>query len=159
MMAMKFRSIAVAAALAVSLAACSQDAGNKETFGTLGGAALGGLLGSQFGGGTGKLVAVGAGVLIGGLAGREIGRSLDKADMAYAQRAEQQAHTAPVGQQITWSNPESGHSGSVTPVRQGVDQSGATCREYQTTVNVGGKSEQAYGTACRQADGSWKIVN
>ena len=37
---MKFRSIDVAAALAVSLAACSQDAGTKETFGTLGGAAI-----------------------------------------------------------------------------------------------------------------------
>ncbi|MEE8203551.1 MAG: hypothetical protein V3R74_07315, partial [Alphaproteobacteria bacterium] len=32
------------------------------------------------------------------------------------------------------------------------------CREYQTTVNVGGQVEQAYGTACRQPDGSWQIV-
>ena len=39
------------------------------------------------------------------------------------------------------------------------DTSGNTCREYQSTVTVGGKTEQAYGTACRQADGSWKIVN
>lgn len=156
---MKLRTVAIVAALAVSLAACSENAGTKETVGTLGGAALGGLLGSQFGGGAGQLVAVGAGVLLGGLAGREVGKSLDRADMNYAKQAENQAHTAPVGQQITWSNPESGHSGSVTPVRQGTDQSGNTCREYQTTVNVGGKTEQAYGTACRQADGSWKIVN
>jgi surface antigen len=45
-------------------------------------------------------------------------------------------------------------------VRSGTDtQTGALCREYQSTVVVGGKQEQAYGTACRQADGSWKVVN
>jgi len=26
-------------------------------------------------------------------------------------------------------------------------------------VTVGGETEQAYGTACRQPNGSWKIVN
>ena len=31
------------------------------------------------------------------------------------------------------------------------------CREYQHTVTIDGKQEKAYGTACRQPDGSWKI--
>jgi surface antigen len=45
-------------------------------------------------------------------------------------------------------------------VRDGTNsRTGAYCREYQTTVTVGGKSEQAYGTSCRQPDGSWQIVN
>jgi surface antigen len=26
-------------------------------------------------------------------------------------------------------------------------------------VTVGGRAEQAYGTACRQPDGSWQIVS
>jgi len=30
------------------------------------------------------------------------------------------------------------------------------CREYQTTIVVGGKPEKAYGKACRQPDGTWK---
>lgn len=34
---------------------------------------------------------------------------------------------------------------------------GAPCREYTTTVIVGGQEQSAYGTACRQPDGSWKI--
>lgn len=34
---------------------------------------------------------------------------------------------------------------------------GTPCREYYMTANIGGKKEQVYGTACRQADGSWKI--
>lgn len=33
------------------------------------------------------------------------------------------------------------------------------CREYQRDVRVGGHMEQSYGTACRQPDGSWKVVS
>lgn len=36
---------------------------------------------------------------------------------------------------------------------------GQDCREYQQTVMVGGQPSPAYGTACRQADGSWKIIS
>ena len=32
------------------------------------------------------------------------------------------------------------------------------CREFQRDVIIDGKSERAYGTACLQPDGSWKIV-
>ncbi|WP_172428518.1 trypsin-like peptidase domain-containing protein [Azospirillum brasilense] len=32
------------------------------------------------------------------------------------------------------------------------------CREYVQTVNVGGRTEQAMGTACRKTDGTWVIV-
>ena len=33
------------------------------------------------------------------------------------------------------------------------------CREYTKNVSINGRLEQAYGTACRQPDGSWEIVN
>lgn len=33
------------------------------------------------------------------------------------------------------------------------------CREYTTTVVIDGVEQQAYGTACRQDDGSWQIIN
>ncbi len=33
---------------------------------------------------------------------------------------------------------------------------GEQCREYQRTITIGGKTETAYGTACRQPDGTWK---
>jgi surface antigen len=160
--------IAAAAAIALALAACaspdSRNPGelgqaNKTTGGTLLGAAAGGLLGSQFGGGGGKVLATLGGVLLGGYAGNQIGASLDRADVNYAHQAQQKAYAAPIGQQITWNNPESGHTGTITPTREGTDAGGKQCREYQTTVTVGGKTEQAYGTACRQADGSWKVVN
>lgn len=69
--------------------------------------------------------------------------------------AQVQATTAPVGQPITWSDGNA--SGSVTTTREGQDAAGNQCREFQQDVTIGGKTEQAYGTACLQPDGSWKI--
>lgn len=36
---------------------------------------------------------------------------------------------------------------------------GDFCREYQSTVMVGGMRQSSYGTACLQPDNSWRIVN
>ena len=74
------------------------------------------------------------------------------------QQAQQNAYAAPIGQQITWNNAQSGHSGTITPTRDGRDGAGNYCREFQQTINVGGQPQQGYGTACRQPDGSWKIA-
>lgn len=144
-----------------ALGACDtmSGRGNKELIGTGGGAILGGLAGSQIGSGSGQLWATGAGVLLGAVLGSEVGRSLDKADMAYAQQASTRAYSAPIGETISWNNPDSGNYGTITPVRDGRDTGGNYCREYQQTIYVGGKQETGYGTACRQPDGSWKVVN
>jgi hypothetical protein len=84
---------------------------------------------------------------------------IDELSEAQARKHEQaqiEAAAAAVGESITWE--EGGASGSVTVVRQGTSTSGLQCREFQQTVEIGGKSESAYGTACLQADGTWKIV-
>ncbi len=141
------------------LAACSSDVGPKQTGGAVLGGIGGGLLGAQFGSGSGKLAATAAGTLLGALLGSEVGKSLDETDKLAAQKAEDQAETAPMGQKIDWNNPDSGHSGSYTPTRDGTDSSGNYCREYQSTVDVGGQTQKAFGTACRQPDGTWKVVN
>lgn len=67
------------------------------------------------------------------------------------------ATSAPVGQTITWN--DNGASGTVTPVRDGTSSDGRYCREFRQSVTIGGRSEQAYGTACRQPDGSWQVVS
>ncbi|NKB57764.1 MAG: glycine zipper 2TM domain-containing protein [Alphaproteobacteria bacterium] len=145
--------------LAVTLGACQTTGGQKQTGGTLLGAGLGALAGSQFGSGRGQLAAVAIGALGGAFLGNSVGKSLDSADRLQAERAARAAQTAPIGQPIEWRNPDSGNYGSVTPVREGNDRAtGAYCREYQKTVTVNGRSEEAYGTACRQPDGSWKIL-
>ncbi len=150
------------AAIAFSLVACAnngQGSGpNKSDVGTILGGIGGAVLGAQFGKGTGQLVGVAAGALAGAYLGNQIGSSLDKADRAHMEQASTRASTAPIGQQISWRNPDSGHSGTITPTREGTSQAGEYCREYQQTVTVGGKTEQAYGTACRQPDGSWRVV-
>ena len=146
-------------AVAVLGACAERGIGEKQGVGTLVGAGVGALAGSQIGGGTGKLAAVAIGALLGGYAGNEIGTSLDRADKLAANRAAQQARTAPIGQTINWNNPQSGNSGTITPTRQGTNATtGAYCREFHQTVKIGGRMTEAFGTACQQPDGSWRIV-
>jgi surface antigen len=151
----------VAVALAVPLVGgCASDTlGPKTTIGGLGGAAAGGLLGAASGGRhRGEKIA--AGVLIGGLLGGALGNVLDQRDRELAQRNAQLAlETAPTGSYSEWRNPDNGHSGSFTPTRTYQDPSGAYCREYHQSIIVAGERQQGYGTACRQPDGSWRIVN
>jgi surface antigen len=63
------------------------------------------------------------------------------------------------GETSTWENPDTGHRGAITPTDTYRDDAGRPCREFQQTVYIGGEPEKAYGTACRQPDGSWKIVD
>jgi len=148
----------LATVLIVSGCASESYRGQREVTGGLAGAALGGLLGAQFGSGSGSLATTAAGVLIGALIGSEVGRSMDEVDRMRANEAVVRSYNAPLGDQITWNNPESGHYGSVTPTRDGTSGSGNYCREFHESVTIGGKTEDAYGIACRQPDGSWRIV-
>jgi surface antigen len=105
-----------------------------------------------------QLIATATGVFFGALIGSEIGRYMDDVDQMRAREANLMAQTAPIGSQITWNNPQSYNSGSVTATRDGYSESGKYCREFYQTVSIGGKTENAYGVACRQPDGSWQIV-
>ncbi|MBU6475021.1 MAG: glycine zipper 2TM domain-containing protein [Alphaproteobacteria bacterium] len=162
---MKMKIIVLAAVSALTLSGCAQNGeqnswgmGTKQTVGTAGGAILGGFLGSKVGHGGGQLWATGAGALLGAFAGSEIGKSLDKADMAYHEQAVQQAYTAPLNQTISWNNPQSGHSGSITPVREGTQAStGDTCREFKQAIMIDGQAQTAVSTACRNPDGTWTV--
>ncbi len=144
---------------ALALVGCQQGAGPKEQMGTVGGAVLGGLAGSTIGGGSGQLWATGAGVLIGSLIGSSIGQSLDRADRQYMSQTTQRAlEDGQTGQPVEWRNPDSGNYGTVVP-QKAYQQNNTYCREYSQNIVVGGKTERAYGTACRQPDGTWQIVN
>ncbi len=58
-----------------------------------------------------------------------------------------------------WVNPDTEHAGAVVPVRTFTNAQGMPCREFITTITVGGEQQQGYGTACRQPDGTWQIVS
>lgn len=152
---------------ALLLSACQQgqpiattgDTGIKKSdIGTIAGGIGGAFVGSNLGKGTGRTVGIAAGTLLGAFIGNQIGASLDKADMMYMQQTNQMAlETSKTGQTSSWTNPDSGHSGSITPVKTYQTGQGAYCREFTQTIMVGGKSQEAYGTACRQPDGTWKM--
>ena len=155
---MKFKTVSAVLLALFFVAGCANSPyGPKQTAGGVLGAAGGGLLGAQFGSGSTQLAATAAGVFIGALLGSEIGRSMDDVDRLKADQAITQAHTAPIGDTITWNNAKSGNSGTVTPIRDGTSASGEYCREFQQTVIIGGKAEDGYGIACRQPDGTWRI--
>lgn len=142
------------------LSACSGSFSySKEETGQIIGAAAGGILGATIGKGRGRAAATVLGVIIGTAVGQSVGRTLDDADRAAIRKADEQAKTAPIGERIVWNNPESGNHGEVVATREGYSERGRYCREFQTVVVIGGKEEAAYGTACRQPDGSWQVVN
>lgn len=133
-----------------------ETAGPKTGIGAATGAAAGGLIGAAAGGGTTGII---GGVLLGGLLGGAIGNALDQRDRELAARTNQYAlESAQTGTAASWQNPDSGHSGTITPTRTYQNSGGQYCREFQQTITVGGETQDAYGTACRQPDGSWKII-
>ncbi|MBS0236605.1 MAG: glycine zipper 2TM domain-containing protein [Proteobacteria bacterium] len=141
------------------LAGCQSDGSiTKQDLGMLTGAAGGAIVGHNIGKGKGNIAAIAAGTLIGAMVGSEIGKSLDNADIAAHNRAQMQAlEKNRIGSASTWHNPDTGASGTIVPEK--TYQVGQTyCREYSDTIKIGGKTERAYGRACRQPDGSWKIV-
>jgi surface antigen len=156
-----FKTIAIAF-LGLALVSCTQQQQNQSGIGTktvLGGtlgAAGGGLLASQLGGGA---TGIAAGVLLGGLLGGVAGNALDQNDREQMnQSTTNTLETSRTGQTSNWNNPDSGNSGTITPTRTFQRADGTYCREFTQTVNIGGEVQQAHGTACRQPDGTWKIV-
>jgi surface antigen len=89
--------------------------------------------------GLGTLGGAAFGTLLGAFIGSEIGVSLDRADQLALERSREIALNTPrLRQPIGWRN---GHTGA------------------RGTVTVGGRTQDAYGTACQQRDGSWEIVS
>jgi len=153
------RILAIILILGLVLAGCAPSMGPKETGGTIIGAGAGALLGSQIGSGSGTIVAVAIGTLAGALLGQGVGQSLDRADQLMMERNAQYAlESTRTNVATTWRNPDTGNYGSITPVETYRTSQGQYCREYTQTVFIGGQARQAYGTACRQPDGSWMIV-
>ena len=149
-------------ALALTLAAvwvsgCGGEIA-KEEIGALVGAGLGGLAGSVIGDGGGQLIAVGVGTLIGAMMGSEVGKSLDRADkLALAQAQQDALEHGKSGVKTTWKNPDSDNSGEVVPHPAYRQENGTICREFLQVVMVGDEMETAYGVACREPAGTWKL--
>ena len=146
--------------LAISVTSCAsvqQTARDtpKAVLGSNVGAAAGVGSVAAAGGTPGAMAAAGAaGALLGGF----VGKKLDDRDKRMAREAANRAfETAKTGESTEWSNPDSGNSGSVTPTKTYQLANGQYCRKYTQDIVVGGEKHQTHGTACRQADGGWKV--
>lgn len=156
----KFTAAIAAIAMALSLGAC-ENAGTKQTAGTLVGAGLGGLAGSFIGSGAGRAAAIAGGVILGGLIGNQVGRYLDNQDRAYAeQTAQRTMQSTPTGTSSSWRNPQSGNHGTVTPTTDtytGPD--GRPCRDFNHTITLAnGQQDHVKGTMCMNPNGSWETI-
>jgi surface antigen len=142
---------ALAMAAALALAACETPP-TKQQVGAVSGAVIGGVVGSTIGGGSGRTVAIVAGTVAGAVLGGRIGQKMDEADRI---KAGQALETVPTGHRSSWKNPDTGAVYTVTPART-YDAGGTPCRDFTVDATVDGRPEKVNGTACRQADGSWK---
>src|SRR5262249_33280783 len=152
------RCLVLVISVIMVLTGCAEVSQNPKTaIGGLGGATVGGLIAAAAGG---SGAGIAAGVIGGGLLGGLVGNLLDDRDHRLAtEAADRGPETGPSRQSVAWRNADSGHAGAVTPVRTYQSTGGTYCREYQTTVTIEGRQERGHGTACREPDGSWKLVN
>lgn len=138
-------------------AECGSPTSTNGIIGGLGGAVVGGLLGSTIGGGSGRTLATIGGALAGGLVGNSLATQLSCQDQHYVGNSTERSLDS--GKPVSWHNPDTGTYGDVKPVRSYNTEQGQYCREFQQTIYIDGERKQGYGTACRQPDGSWKIVS
>jgi surface antigen len=152
-----------AVAIVLLCSACATTEGLKQDVENNPKAVLGSLLGAGAGAGIAALAGGNPAVIIGSalggaLIGGYIGNRLDNRDKQMAAEAAQRAFDSnPTGTASVWNNPDSGHSGSITPTKTYQLANGQYCRMYTQTINVGNEPQQTYGTACRQPDGSWQV--
>lgn len=163
---MRMGKFLMGATCALAISGCAQNSDNMRTMnmmeiaGTLGGAALGGYVGAQFGGGVAQTIFTAAGVMAGGGAGYVGARIMSQQDQALHQ---QTTHKALASNQSgvlhRWSNPESGRSGMVRTVNSFRRADGVQCRQYRASVVFDNGVSSGNGSACQQADGQWLAFN
>jgi surface antigen len=92
--------------------------------------------------------------MIGASIGGSVGKSMDDTDRLKVAHSLENIRT---GVPSSWKNPDSQRRYTVIPTKT-TETAQGPCREYSLEAVIGGKTEQIYGEACRQADGSWKII-
>ena len=139
--------------LSLAILGCAHQGPNEQTGMVIGGI-LGGVIGHQVGDGRGRAVATVIGTIAGAAIGSSIGQKMDELDRM---KMNASLETVRTGVKSEWKNPDTNYEYAVTPTKT-YETAAGPCREYTLDATIGGKTEQVYGQACRQADGSWKIV-
>ena len=148
-------------AAAISIAGCATDPGTRETQKQSGavvaGAVIGGLIGNQFGGGTGRALMTAAGAAAGGFVGNRLFKRHAKSE--YEKDAAQQAlNSGASGQKITWTDERTHETGYFTALNTKRMSDGRVCRDFRRGLSVDGKEvDETTGTACKKSNGEWDV--
>jgi surface antigen len=135
---------------------CRPEMFDESAVGGLIGAAAGGFTGSRFGHAKATLSATAIGALIGAAVGHATGDGIARAEeVCFSQSFEHVADR----ETIAWMDPVEGIHYAVTPTRTIKGKDGRYCREYMARATVNGQAAGTFGTACRQPDGSWELIN
>ena len=81
----------------------------------------------------------------------------EAATIAHSPPGQQALEFSRSGTAVQWVSPGSGMAATIVPQPAFQSPNGQICREFQQTVTIGNQAQEAYGTACRQQDGSWRI--
>ncbi len=159
---MKLGKLLIGAALVSGLMAVGSTPGQADN------ELLGGLLGGGAGAGVGGLLGGGKGAAIGGILGLGLG-ALGANRLSKQDEPEERAYVAPPpAYQSGYAAPpppayQQGYAPPAQPAQQAPAATAAYdtsyCREYTNTTMIDGQEQVTHGLACRQADGSWRIVN
>lgn len=126
---------------------------NREVIGTV----LGGTVGGVIGGNTASDRTLGtvAGVIVGAVVGNVIGRAMDDADRYCT------GHTLEYvedGHSVTWQGSNGHVRYQVMPLNT-YRSNASYCREFVVIRDGSGYNDEDHGEACRNPDGSWRLVH
>lgn len=168
--------------LAMPTMATASD--GTDLLSTLGGAALGGFIGNQFGHGDWRTAATGIGAFTGALVGHGFAQSLDRPSGYYGggyggsyyggygygtyyapdgyYEPNYVAPPSPIPPRVVYVEPDAVEYRQREPayVEGGYVGNDAEpyCREFTQQVRIGNEVHESFGTACLQPDGSWRVV-
>lgn len=128
---------------------------NRDLLGAVLGGVAGGVVGASVAHGDNRGIAIVGGTIIGAIIGGVIGRSMDRVDQNCVGQALEHAED---GREVRWRG-QNGYDYEIVPRRTYTGGNGEYCREYTTTAVINGRADRVYGTACRNADGSWRLVS
>lgn len=135
---------------------CRPEMFDQRDIGGLVGAAAGGFSGSRFSKSNDTLAATAIGALIGAAVGHRAGGGIARSEeVCFSQSFEYVADR----ETIAWMDPVAGVHYAVTPTKTVKALDGRFCREYTARATVNGQAAGTFGTACRQPDGSWELIN
>ncbi len=152
--------VAIAGMAGLTLGGCAEferatGIGTKGQIGGVGGATVGGLIAAAAGA---HPAWIAGSIILGALTGGTIGTLLDQRDKEqHAQSGYRAFEGKKTGGRTNWKNAKSGNQGT-TQIDRTYWRNGKRCKDFTQKIIADGRGHTVTGTACKQADGSWRVM-